>query len=208
MNRLHVPLHNPLLKRRRCSGSIFLSGTTHLLNSAFREIGMTRALGPILKTILFTIVAPGTVAGHRPLQDRGRLRATPGSGLLDLAGRSHLLSGSGDLLPLRAWEFAVRGLGTPAPIAPTKFLVTTALHRLRSQSDAYRRGDGHRGRGLRFFSQLSSRGIMQRRDAADRLTCSSSSFMKSPRCSEPSASRTKSTGEDVALRWIPNFRAR
>jgi protein-S-isoprenylcysteine O-methyltransferase Ste14 len=28
-----------------------------------------------------------------------------------------------------AWEFAVRGLGTPAPIAPTRFLVTTALHR-------------------------------------------------------------------------------
>jgi protein-S-isoprenylcysteine O-methyltransferase Ste14 len=28
-----------------------------------------------------------------------------------------------------AWEFAVRGLGTPAPIAPTKFLVVTALHR-------------------------------------------------------------------------------
>jgi protein-S-isoprenylcysteine O-methyltransferase Ste14 len=28
-----------------------------------------------------------------------------------------------------AWEFAARGLGTPAPIAPTKFLVTTALHR-------------------------------------------------------------------------------
>jgi len=28
-----------------------------------------------------------------------------------------------------AWEFAVRGRGTPAPIAPTKYLVTTALHR-------------------------------------------------------------------------------
>ncbi len=28
-----------------------------------------------------------------------------------------------------AWEFAVRGLGTPARVAPTKFLVTTALHR-------------------------------------------------------------------------------
>ena len=28
-----------------------------------------------------------------------------------------------------AWEFAVGGLGTPAPIAPTKFLVTTGLHR-------------------------------------------------------------------------------
>ena len=28
-----------------------------------------------------------------------------------------------------AWEFAARGWYTPAPIAPTKFLVTTALHR-------------------------------------------------------------------------------
>jgi protein-S-isoprenylcysteine O-methyltransferase Ste14 len=28
-----------------------------------------------------------------------------------------------------AWEFAVRGLGTPAPIAPTKFLVVSGLHR-------------------------------------------------------------------------------
>ncbi len=28
-----------------------------------------------------------------------------------------------------AWEFAVRGLGTPAPIAPTQLLVTTAPHR-------------------------------------------------------------------------------
>jgi hypothetical protein len=28
-----------------------------------------------------------------------------------------------------AWEFAVRGLGTPAPIAPTKLLVVSGLHR-------------------------------------------------------------------------------
>src|SRR5258708_17299621 len=28
-----------------------------------------------------------------------------------------------------AWEFAVRGLGTPTPIAPTKYLVVTGLHR-------------------------------------------------------------------------------
>jgi protein-S-isoprenylcysteine O-methyltransferase Ste14 len=28
-----------------------------------------------------------------------------------------------------AWEFAVRGLGTPAPIAPTKYLVVSGLHR-------------------------------------------------------------------------------
>lgn len=30
---------------------------------------------------------------------------------------------------LCAWEFAVRGLGTPAPVAPTKFLVVSGLHR-------------------------------------------------------------------------------
>jgi hypothetical protein len=46
----------------------------------------------------------------------------------DLAWRSHDAVGIGYLLPLR-WEFAVSGLGTPAPIAPTKFLVTTALDR-------------------------------------------------------------------------------
>jgi protein-S-isoprenylcysteine O-methyltransferase Ste14 len=28
-----------------------------------------------------------------------------------------------------AWEFALRGLGTPAPIAPTKLLVVSGLHR-------------------------------------------------------------------------------
>jgi protein-S-isoprenylcysteine O-methyltransferase Ste14 len=88
---------------------------------------MTRALGPILKTILVTIFVPGTVAvlipnwligGYPPL--------VPGP----LMWLGALVTLVGAVIYFRcAWEFAVRGLGTPAPIAPTKFLVTTALHR-------------------------------------------------------------------------------
>ena len=52
----------------------------------------------------------------------------PGRGPLAWFGLLVLVTGA--LLYFRcAWEFAVRGLGTPAPIAPTKFLVVSGLHR-------------------------------------------------------------------------------
>src|SRR6201997_4591144 len=88
---------------------------------------MPRALIPILNTSLFTIFVPGTVAGYIPyrLADGFAHRA---SGPLEWLGV--VLIALGTAIYFRcAWEFAVRGLGTPAPIAPTKFLVTTALHR-------------------------------------------------------------------------------
>ncbi len=88
---------------------------------------MTRALGPILKTLLFTIFVPGTVLGLVPRWLLGgfpRLERGPVTWL----GVLILVFGTGIYFRC-AWEFAVRGLGTPAPIAPTKFLVTTALHR-------------------------------------------------------------------------------
>lgn len=86
-----------------------------------------RPLIPILNTILFTVVVPGTVAGYIPyrLADRFAHRA---SGPLEWIGIALLAVGAAIYFRC-AWEFAVRGLGTPAPIAPTKFLVTTALHR-------------------------------------------------------------------------------
>jgi protein-S-isoprenylcysteine O-methyltransferase Ste14 len=88
---------------------------------------MTRALGPILKTILFTIVVPGSVLVLIPAWImRGFLR--PAGGPLTWLGILVILLGAAIYFRC-AWEFAVRGLGTPAPIAPTKFLVTTALHR-------------------------------------------------------------------------------
>jgi protein-S-isoprenylcysteine O-methyltransferase Ste14 len=90
-------------------------------------LNMTRALGPILKTTLFTIVVPGTVAGYVPYRLTGGF-VWPGGGLQTWLGV--MLIALGAAIYFRcAWEFAVRGLGTPAPIAPTTFLVTTALHR-------------------------------------------------------------------------------
>jgi protein-S-isoprenylcysteine O-methyltransferase Ste14 len=88
---------------------------------------MRPTLGPLLKTLLFTIFVPGTVAVAIPhsLLDRSAL---PGRGPLAWVGVFILLVGAGIYFRC-AWEFAVRGLGTPAPIAPTKFLVVTGLHR-------------------------------------------------------------------------------
>jgi protein-S-isoprenylcysteine O-methyltransferase Ste14 len=88
---------------------------------------MTRAIGPILSTILFTIIVPGTVAVLVPSWLVGGF-TRPESGPLTWLGL--LIAAVGAAIYFRcAWEFAVHGLGTPAPIAPTKFLVTTALHR-------------------------------------------------------------------------------
>src|ERR1700719_4167024 len=88
---------------------------------------MRQALGPILKTLIFTILVPGFVTLYVPYILLGRTHS-PGHG--PLAWLGVLCSAVGTGIYFRcAWEFAVRGLGTPAPIAPTKFLVTTALHR-------------------------------------------------------------------------------
>jgi protein-S-isoprenylcysteine O-methyltransferase Ste14 len=88
---------------------------------------MNRAFWPVLNTILFTILVPGTVAGYIPYRIlRGVAR--PPSGPLTWLGILILAAGAAIYFRC-AWEFAVRGLGTPAPIAPTKYLVTTALHR-------------------------------------------------------------------------------
>lgn len=88
---------------------------------------MNRTFWPIVKTILFSVLVPGTVAALVPRWLIG------GFYLQQNAPLSWLgigLIACGTAIYLRcAWEFAVRGLGTPAPIAPTKFLVTTALHR-------------------------------------------------------------------------------
>jgi protein-S-isoprenylcysteine O-methyltransferase Ste14 len=89
---------------------------------------MSRAIGPILKTLLFTVVAPGTVTVLVPRWLLGGHFPAPQDRALTWIGATVLLIGAAVYFRC-AWEFAVRGLGTPAPIAPTKFLVTTALHR-------------------------------------------------------------------------------
>src|SRR5579871_2734101 len=88
---------------------------------------MTRAVAPLLKTVLSTIVVPGTIAVYIPMRLVGGY-SRPQPGLLTWVGVMCTVIGAAIYFRC-AWEFAVRGLGTPAPIAPTKFLVTTALHR-------------------------------------------------------------------------------
>ena len=96
-----------------------------VLRSWFND--MAQRFWPILNTALFTIVVPGTVAILIPRWLMGEFR-TPRNGPLLWPGGIVFCIGS--LIYFRcAWEFAARGLGTPAPIAPTKYLVTTALHR-------------------------------------------------------------------------------
>jgi protein-S-isoprenylcysteine O-methyltransferase Ste14 len=80
----------------------------------------------MLKTILFTIVVPGAVAGYIPSLLVGGF-TRPEAGLVTWIGAAVIVLGAAIYFRC-AWEFAVRGLGTPAPIAPTKFLVTTAVH--------------------------------------------------------------------------------
>jgi protein-S-isoprenylcysteine O-methyltransferase Ste14 len=88
---------------------------------------MSQAAGPLLKTFLFTILVPGFVALYVPYMLLGRTYR-PWHGPLAWVGVLCCVAGAGVYF-LCAWEFAVRGLGTPAPIAPTKFLVVTGLHR-------------------------------------------------------------------------------
>jgi protein-S-isoprenylcysteine O-methyltransferase Ste14 len=81
----------------------------------------------LLNTILFTILVPGTVAILIPRWILGAF-TRPSNESVTWVGVAVFLCGVAIYFRC-AWEFAVRGLGTPAPIAPTKFLVTTALHR-------------------------------------------------------------------------------
>jgi protein-S-isoprenylcysteine O-methyltransferase Ste14 len=88
---------------------------------------MPQALGPLLKTLLFTILVPGFVLVGAPyLLLGGFLR--PRFDSLAVFGLLCMVLGAAIYFRC-AWEFAVRGLGTPAPIAPTKFLVVSGLHR-------------------------------------------------------------------------------
>jgi protein-S-isoprenylcysteine O-methyltransferase Ste14 len=87
----------------------------------------TRAFWPIFNTVLFTVFVPGTVIVLVPYLILGSY-SRPANGPITWLGAVVVVLGAAIYFRC-AWEFAVRGLGTPAPIAPTKFLVTTALHR-------------------------------------------------------------------------------
>jgi protein-S-isoprenylcysteine O-methyltransferase Ste14 len=84
-------------------------------------------LGPILKTLLFTLLVPGTVIVYVPYTLAVPVPALAFSRQTILAAVVILLGAAGYFAT--AFRFAVVGRGTPAPIAPTKTLVASGLHR-------------------------------------------------------------------------------
>jgi len=82
---------------------------------------------PLLKTLLFTVVVPGTVVVLVPRWLMGG-GGTLHGGWLGAAGALLLVGGAA--LYLRcAWEFAVRGRGTPAPVDPPRELIVAGAYR-------------------------------------------------------------------------------
>ncbi|WP_192183845.1 methyltransferase family protein [Mesorhizobium amorphae] len=88
-----------------------------------------RTIQAIAGSALFFIAAPGVVAGVVPwvLTDRYRLPLSTLPGLVP-AGWILILAAAALLLHSFA-RFALEGLGTPAPVAPTERLVVGGIYR-------------------------------------------------------------------------------
>lgn len=79
---------------------------------------------------LFLLVAPGTVAGLLPWMVTGwrRPEDAPGGPVVVILAAALILLGVSVLLTEFA-RFALQGVGTPAPVAPTRHLVVSGLYR-------------------------------------------------------------------------------
>jgi protein-S-isoprenylcysteine O-methyltransferase Ste14 len=82
-----------------------------------------------LKTLLFTVLAPGTVAILVPrlLLASDSTREAIDIGALRLLGLIPIVIGAWFYVRC-AWDFVVTGRGTPAPIDPPKILVVRGLY--------------------------------------------------------------------------------
>lgn len=89
-----------------------------------------RRAAAVLVSALFLVVAPGTISGLVPWWiSRWRLEG-PLLGLLPLRVAGVLLIAAALPVLLDSFSrFALEGIGTPAPIFPTKYLVVTGLYR-------------------------------------------------------------------------------
>lgn len=90
---------------------------------------MRRVLA-VLSSAVFLVIAPGTVAGYVPWWiSRWRLEA-PWWDILPVRIFGVLLMAAGLPVLLDSFSrFALQGLGTPAPIFPTRHLVVSGLYR-------------------------------------------------------------------------------
>ena len=90
--------------------------------------GCVNRFAPLLKTALFTVFVPGTVAGYVPWRLRGHSSIAT-RGVEEATAIAVIVVGVLIYLYTAFWGFAWTGGGTPAPIAPTKTLVVRGLHR-------------------------------------------------------------------------------
>ena len=91
---------------------------------------MSDRLKAIIGSIVFLFVAPGIVAGAIPGWISGWRMDPPLLGIEPLRWVGIVLLLLGAVLLLETFgRFALQGLGTPAPIAPTKTLVVTGSYR-------------------------------------------------------------------------------
>lgn len=81
-----------------------------------------------LGSIVFFLVAPGTVAGLVPWLIT-RWRAQSGVSLVAQIGGTVLVAAGLALVVAAFGQFVVEGRGTPAPVAPTEQLVVGGLYR-------------------------------------------------------------------------------
>ena len=83
----------------------------------------------LIKTAIFTVVVPGTVAIYMPQALRDRVAADHVSrSVFSGAWLAPFLCGAA-IYVWCAWDFAVKGLGTPAPIDAPRVLVVKGLYR-------------------------------------------------------------------------------
>jgi protein-S-isoprenylcysteine O-methyltransferase Ste14 len=89
-----------------------------------------RRVFAILGSAFFLVLAPGTVAGLVPWWiSRSRLE-TAAVWWLPLRVVGGMLVAAGALVLFDSFaRFAIKGLGTPAPVFPTRYLVITGLYR-------------------------------------------------------------------------------
>lgn len=88
----------------------------------------TKPWSAIWKTLAFTVLVPGTVAGVVPWLLAQREPASWEGGWSVAMGAAVLLAGV-VLYGKCAWDFAARGSGTPAPVDPPKRFVAEGLYR-------------------------------------------------------------------------------
>src|ERR1700721_469526 len=92
--------------------------------------GRLRRIGAILGTAAFLVLAPGTVVGLVPWRiSRWQMHAPFfGSAVFRVLGVLLIAVGIPALLASFA-RFALQGIGTPAPVFPTKRLVVSGFYR-------------------------------------------------------------------------------